>query len=301
MNDGPELSVILVSFNDRSHLAGCLESVRTASAGLSAEVILVDNHSADGSPEFVRESFPWVKLIVNDHNAGFAKANNAGIKSSGGRFMLFLNTDTVVLPGSLAALLAGLKRRPDAGAIGPALVRGDGRFQVSFGKDIGFFSELRQKIILNPYYKIALRHARRVRSVGWLSGACLLARRGAVGAAGLFDESFFIYFEDIDLCRRIRDLGLDLLYDPGVRVVHFGGATTAPRRSSSRLYYRESQLHYYEKHGAGLSVFLLRIFLRFSLLRLKLFRVRAAEDRALLGRLEDKMRKRHQADSPWTD
>ncbi len=289
MSGAAELSVILVNFNDRSHLGVCLDSIRAATAKLPAEVILVDNHSDDGSPEFVREGFPWVGLIVNGHNEGFAKANNAGIRASSGRHILFLNTDTVVPPDAVAALLAGLKRRPEAGAIGPALVRENSGFQVSFGGEIGFFAELRQKLFLNPYYRIVLRRSRRVRSVGWLSGACLLARRDAVEAAGLFDEGFFIYFEDIDLCRRIGDLGFELLYDPSVRVVHFGGATTAPRRLKSRLHYRESQLYYYEKHGAGLSVFLLKQYLRLSLTGMKLFRVRTAEERAFLDQLEDKI------------
>jgi len=289
MSGGAGLSIILVNFNDRPHLGACLESVRAATESLSAEIILVDNHSEDGSPEFVRETFPWVELIANDRNSGFAKANNAGIRASSGRFILFLNTDTVVPPDSLAALVAELKQRPEAGAIGPALVRENSSFQVSFGKDIGFFAELRQKLFLNPYYKMALRFSHKVRSVGWLSGACLLVRRDAAGAAGLFDENFFIYFEDLDLCRRIRNLGLELLYDPAVKVVHLGGATTAARKSRSRLFYRESQLYYYEKHGAGLSVFLLRIYLRFSLLGMKLFGFRTAEDRALLARLEEKI------------
>ena len=289
MSGAPELSVILVNFNDRSHLGACLDSVGAATAELSAEVILADNHSDDGSREFVREAFPWVKLIVNGRNLGFAKANNAAIRASSGRHVLFLNTDTVVPPDAVVALLAGLKRRPEAGAIGPALVRQNSSFQVSFGRDIGFFAELGQKLFLNPYYRIVLKRSRRVRSVGWLSGACLLARRDAVEAAGLFDEGFFIYFEDIDLCRRIGSLGLELLYDPSVRVVHFGGATTAPRKQKSRLHYRESQLYFYEKHGPGLSVFLLKLYLRLSLTGMKLFRARTAEEQALLGEIEDKI------------
>ncbi len=289
MSAGAELSVILVNYNDRPHLGACLESVRTAAAGLAAEAILVDNRSEDGSLEYVRESFPWVRLIVNAENAGFARANNAGIRASSGRFLLFLNTDTVVPPDAFGGLLAGLKRRPEAGALGPALVRADSGFQVSFGKDVGFFAELRQKLILNPYYRIALRRSREARSVGWLSGACLLARRDAVEAAGLFDENFFIYFEDIDLCRRIRDLGLELVYDPTVKVVHFGGASTAPRRLKSRLHYRESQLYYYEKHGTGLSVFLLRSCLCLNLIGLRLFRSLTVEEREILRRLEQKI------------
>lgn len=286
MSSGTVLSIILVSFNDRPHLAANLESIRAAADGLPLEVILVDNQSEDGSPALVRERFPWVRLIVNDHNAGFAAANNAGIQASSGRFLLFLNTDTLLPPGSLAALLAELDRRPQAGAVGPALVREDSSYQVSFGSGIGFFAEMRQKFFLNPYYRAVLRHSRKIRSVGWLSGACLLTRREAVGAAGLFDEGFFIYFEDIDLCRRIRSLGFELIYDPAVKVLHYGGATTARRKWRNRLHYRASQLHYYEKHASGPSIFLLKAYLRLSFLGLKLFRVRSAEDRALLAQVK---------------
>jgi N-acetylglucosaminyl-diphospho-decaprenol L-rhamnosyltransferase len=292
MTTGVELSIILVNFNDRAHLGPCLRSLWEATRRRPAEVIIVDNQSQDGSPEFVRESFPWVKLILNDSNAGYAKANNIGIRASAGAFLLFLNTDTVVPADAPAALLNELARRPAAGAIGPALVRRDGSCQVSFGRDIGFFAELRQKLILNPYYRATLGRSRRVRRVGWLSGACLLARRHAVEAAGLFDENFFLYFEDIELCRRLRDLGLELLFDPAVRVLHFGGTTTAGQRWRSRLHYRRSQLYYYEKHGSGLSVRLLRIALRLDLIGLRLFRVRSAEDRALLEELRDAVSRR---------
>jgi GT2 family glycosyltransferase len=278
----PDLSIILVNFNDRPHLAACLASLQIATEELPAEVILVDNHSGDGSPEFVRESFSWVRLIRSDQNKGYAKANNIGIAASRGAFLLFLNTDTVVPPDAPAMLLAELKRRPRAGAIGPALVRQDSSYQVSFGKDPGFFAEFRQKFFLNPYYRLVLGQSRRPRRVGWLSGACLLARRDAVEAAGLFDENFFIYFEDIDLCRRLRDSGFDLIYYPAVKVLHFGAATTAARRWRSRLHYRRSQLYYYEKHGSRSSRRLLRILLRLDLIAMRLIRVRTPEDLALL-------------------
>ena len=263
-----ELSVILVNYNDRAHLPACLSSLEKALSGLSAEVILVDNRSEDGSPALVRSSFPWVTLIENERNVGYPTANNIGFKQSRGASVLFLNTDTVVPPAAPAALLAEIKARPEVGAIGPALVRENGRFQVSFGEKVGFFSEFRQKLILNPYYKAALRHASKPRAVGWLSGACLLAKRAAVEAAGLFDETFFLYFEDIDLCRRVAGQGFKLVYFPAIRVVHGEGATTSVRRWRSRLEYRRSQLRFYEKHASRLSLRLLRLYLRLIILAL---------------------------------
>jgi GT2 family glycosyltransferase len=264
----PELSVILVNYNDRAHLPACLSSLEKALSGLSAEVILVDNQSNDGSPEFIRSSFPWVRLIENDQNVGFPRANNLGFKQSRGDYLLFLNTDTVVPASAAAALLAEIKARPEAGAVGPALVHENGRFQVSFGKNVGFFSEIRQKIILNPYHRITLRHSRRPRAVGWLSAACLLTRRLALDAAGLFDQGFFLYFEDIDLCRRISDKGFKLVFLPAVRVSHVSGAVTSVRRWQSRLEYRRSQLRFYRKHDSRLSLHLLRFFLKLTSLAL---------------------------------
>ena len=262
----PELSVIVVNYNDRVHLPACLSSLERALSSLSAEVILVDNQSEDGSQALVRSSFPWVRLVENDRNVGYPRANNIGFRESHGEYVLFLNTDTVVPAAAVASLLAGIKARPQTAAVGPALVHENGSFQVSFGKKVDFFSEIYQKLILNPYYRRALRHSQKPRAVGWLSGACLLARRAAFEAAGLFDEAFFFYFEDIDLCRRISGQGFKLVYLPAVQVAHVGGATTSARRWQSRLEYRRSQLRFYKKHNSRLSLRLLRLYLRLTIL-----------------------------------
>ncbi|HUU38266.1 MAG TPA: glycosyltransferase family 2 protein [Candidatus Desulfaltia sp.] len=285
----PELSIVLVNYNDRGHLTACLSSLQKAIFGLRAEVILVDNHSEDGSPDLVRAAFPRVRLIENKENVGYPKANNIGFRQSRGEFCLFLNTDTVVPESGLAALLSGIRGRPEAGAIGPALVHENGRFQVSFGRKVSFFSEIRQKLILNPFYRIALRSSRKAREVGWLSGACLLARRGAVEAAGLFDEDFFLYFEDIDLCRRIRERGFKLIFFPAVRVAHVGGAATSARRRRSRLEYRRSQLRFYEKHNSRNSRRLLKFYLRWNVLVLGL--IRSKKDREERARYREGLRR----------
>ncbi len=270
--DRPELSVVLVNYNDRAHLTDCLSALRKAGAGLSFEVILVDNHSGDGSPGLVKSSFPWVCLVENRANLGYPKANNIGFRQSRGEFCLFLNTDTVMPEDGLKGLLSGIRARPEAGAVGPALVHENGRFQVSFGGERSAISEWLQKVLLNPYYRFVLRFSKRVREVGWLSGACLLARRQAVEAAGLFDEDFFLYFEDIDLCRRIRDCGFKLVFLPAVRVFHAGGAATSASRWRSRLEYRRSQLCYYEKHNSRASLRFLKLYLKWTVLTLGVFR-----------------------------
>ena len=285
----PRVSIILVNYNDRAHFPDCLASLERVVTALPAEVILVDNHSEDGSAE-AAESFGWVRLIRNEENLGYARANNIGIEAARGEFLFFLNTDTVVPEGSLPTLLAELEARPGAGAIGPALVRENSRIQVSFGREVNFISELWQKFFRNPYYRTVLRSAARAREVGWLSGACLLARRSAVEDAGRFDENFFLYFEDIDLCRRMREKGYRLVFFPGVRVVHVGGASTSQGKWRSRLEYRRSQIHYYRKHNSKLSLRLLRAFLRVNFWCQRL-RLRAPEEKSALHELESWIRR----------
>jgi N-acetylglucosaminyl-diphospho-decaprenol L-rhamnosyltransferase len=262
------LSVILVNFNDRPHLTACLESVAATLGSIPCEIILVDNASTDGSPEAVAAAFSSVRLIRNAANPGFGAANNPAVRESSGEFLLFLNTDTVLQPGAVAALLEVLHSDPNAAAAGPLLFSGPGRIQVSFGNRVDFLGQTVQKVILNPFYEKKLTGESRIREAGWLSAACLLARRSAFEEAGGFDERFFIYFEDIDLCRRMRTSGWRLLFVPRARVFHKGGATTGPRPASSRLEYRKSQVAFYTKHASRSSLRLLRVYLRLSL-RLK--------------------------------
>jgi GT2 family glycosyltransferase len=262
------LSVILVNYNDRRHLAPCLEAVSATIVPIPFEILLVDNASTDGSVEAVAAEFPSVRLIRNATNPGFGAANNRAVRESSGEYLLFLNTDTILQSGAVAALFEVLVSDSNAAAVGPLLFAGPGRVQVSFGKRVDFLGQLIQKSILNPFYKKKLNAESRIREAGWLSAACLLCRRSAFDEAGGFDERFFIYFEDIDLCRRLRLAGWRLLFVPGARVFHEGGATTGARAGESRLEYRKSQVAFYEKHASRGSLRLLRAYLGLSL-RLK--------------------------------
>jgi len=271
------LTVIVVSFNDRPHLEACLTSLERACDGLETEIIVVDNHSTDGSPEMIESSFPRIRLIRAGENLGYSRANNIGIREAKGEFLLFLNTDTVVPPAAVSTLLAELNSRPAVGAIAPALRRRSG-YQVSFGQQVSFFAELWQKFFRNPYFGIVLPLLRQPRSAGWLSGACLLARRKAIEEAGLFDENFFLFFEDIDLCRRMSEKGYRLLFFPRIRVFHEGGAVTSRMKWRSRLEYRRSQLYYYQKHASQVSVVLLSGYLRLSFFLRRIFCFRPADE-----------------------
>lgn len=257
----PEISIIIVNFNGKTYLESCLSSLKKNIRKIDFETIVIDNNSIDGSPEFISENFPWIQFIRNNENFGYSKANNQGINEARGRFILFLNPDTQILPGSIDMILEEMKASPSVGAVGPALVSGKNRYQVSFGKKISFANEFLQKCVLNPYFRKKLKRMQHKYEVGWLSGACLLTRRSVLEETGFFDENFFLYFEDIDLCRRIKKTDRRIIFFPRAKVFHIEGATTCLQSLSSLYYYRQSQIYFYRKHTSKISIFLLRVYL----------------------------------------
>ncbi len=278
------ISAILVNYNDRRHLAPCLASLR-AELGDEGEIIVVDNASTDGSPAYLASEFPAVRMIANADNRGFGAANNQGLAAAAGALVLFLNTDTVLGPGSIRRLVQTLAENPDAAAVGPALIHPDGSFQVSFGKNVSFPAQFVQKLFLNPFYKRALSRRADPRRVGWLSAACLLVRMDALRRIGGFDERYFLYFEDIDLCRRLAASGGRLVFEQRAAVVHDGGATTTGRARDTRFEYRRSQLYFYSRHAPPASRFFLRLYLRMAVAGMAARgSFRGAEGRALRRR-----------------
>jgi N-acetylglucosaminyl-diphospho-decaprenol L-rhamnosyltransferase len=265
-----ELAVIIVNRNGRDYLGPCLDSVRRASAGRDWETLVVDNASEDGSPEAVAREHPEAKLVRSGANVGFGRANNAAWRRTRTPFVLFLNPDTRIVDGAVDVLLRTMEEKEGAGACGPLLVREDGSFQVSFGGRVGFFRELVQKTALNAWSRRRLGRLPRLREADWVSGACLLVRREVLERLAGFDEDFFLYFEDIDLCLRMREAGWKVLFVPQARVVHLGGGATAAF-GPSRYEYRRSQIRFYEKHCSALSRALLKAYLRssFALLGLR--------------------------------
>ena len=261
------LSIIIVSFNVRADLERCLASLHAAPPPASHEIIVVDNASSDGSGDAARQ-WPLVRVIDAGANLGFARANNLGIRSSTGANLLLLNSDTIVPPGAVSALLAELDRRPDVAVVGPRLVAGDGRTELSFGRMIGPFNELRQKLLARCPARLqglvsawVERTTRREHFPDWVSGACLLVRRSDAEAVGLLDERFFMYAEDVDFCAAIRARSRRILFTPHVEVVHLRGRSSRVAPSATQRAYRQSQLAFYEKHHARWAP-VLRLYLR---------------------------------------
>ncbi len=261
------LSIVIVSFNTPRDLQACLRSLTGAPPATPHEVIVVDNASSDGSVETARR-FEGVRVIALDRNAGFSAANNVGIKASRGDLLLLLNSDTIVPPGAIDTLVNELASAPDAAIAGPRLVNAEGRPELSFGRMISPLNELRQKVLVASYergWPSARRRVERVthqrQFVDWVSGACLLVRRADAEAAGLLDERFFLYTEDVDFCHAVRAGGRRVLFTPAVEITHVRGRSRAAAPAAARAAYRQSQLAFYEKHHPRWAP-VLRLYLR---------------------------------------
>lgn len=267
MPDASTLAIVIVSYNVRDDLDACLQSIVGRTQPLDTTIVVVDNASTDGTPDLIQARHPGVRVIETGENLGFARANNVGIRATTSDLVLLLNPDTVVPDGAIQRLAQTLERSPDAACVGPRLVDAAGRPELSFGWTISPIGELRQKIVGALYDRNVSAAAnwveRQTRESGareWISAACLLARRSSLDAVGLFDERYFMYTEDVDLCASFRARGCAVLFDAGVTVTHRRGqsAATNPRTDVLR---RQSQIAYYEKHHPGW-VPLLRAYLK---------------------------------------
>jgi GT2 family glycosyltransferase len=250
-----DLAIVIVSYNVREDLARALTSLTAAPPSVPHQVVVVDNASSDGSLQAVRERWPAVLAIDAGANLGFSRANNLGIRASGGSMVLLLNSDTVVPPGAIDSLVGDLEQHPEAAVAGPRLVDGEGRPEISFGSMVGPVSELRQKLVGRLYERGWPPIRRRVeaavcrtREVDWVSGACLLVRRADAEAVGLLDERFFLYTEDVDFCASIRARGRRVRFVGHVEVQHLRGRSRAHDPAASRAAYRRSHLAFYAKH-----------------------------------------------------
>jgi GT2 family glycosyltransferase len=267
VSDAPRAAVVVVSFEARDSLLASLAALRTH-ASFPLEIVVVDNASADGSADAVRAAHPEALVVANPENVGFARACNQGWRASRAPHVLFLNPDAEVTPGSVEVLVGLLESRPDVGAAGPLTRSADGAIQVSTGPDLALLAEGRQRrLVLGVARREApaLAEAEALHSrehePPWVSGSCLVARRAALVAVSGFDERFFLYEEDADLCRRLRAAGWRVVFTPRAEVRHHLGRSMArvPRRA--RFEYDRSHLLYYRKHNGPLSQAALRVML----------------------------------------
>ncbi len=264
----PQLSIVIVTFNSTADITRCLESLTTAPPRTTYEIIVVDNASSDGTADLIRAQWPRVRVVDAGGNIGFARANNMGIRVASGSLVLLLNPDTVVNGPAIDGLAACLDQHPGIAAVGPRIVDGHGRPELSWGPMISPLAEARQKLLVVghdrgwPIASAAVgRRTALSRDVDWVSGACLMARRADLRAIGLFDERFFLYTEDVDLCARLRAQRQRVHFLASVSIVHHRGRSGASAPAATRTAYRRSHLAFYEKHHPGWAP-LLRFYLK---------------------------------------
>ena len=253
-----ELSVVVVNYKSLERLFACLAALTTDAAALDPEILVIDNDSRDGAAQAVPARFPSARVMVNAENLGFARAVNQGIAASRGAYVLLINPDCVVRPGTVAALAEFLRAHPRSAIAAPRILNPDGSLEFSarsFPDHLTFlfnrYSLLTRLFPRNRWSRRYLLsdwdHAS-VRDVDWVSGACMLVRRIAIEQVGPMDENFFMFNEDVDWCRRMKLAGWAVTYVPSAEVVHWIGASRERVASRVIVERHRGMIHYFHKH-----------------------------------------------------
>ena len=266
-----DLSICIPTRQAKMLLCDCLRSIYANTHHRAFEIIVVDNDSQDGTVEMLRAEFPDVRVIVNDHNAGFAKPTNQALRISQGQYTLLLNNDTVMLPDALDQLVAFADAHPEMGICGPKVLNRDGTLQKQCRRSFAtpwdlfcYFSGLATlfpKSRLFARYLVTYEDEDQTHAVDAVSGSCMLIRRAVLDQIGLLDERFFAYQEDADYCFRARKAGWQTYYYPVARIIHFasqGGSRINPYRSIWE--WHRSYFIYYRKDLAAQYFFLFNWF-----------------------------------------
>ncbi len=258
-----DLSVVIVNWNTGDLLHRCVESLLCTGTELSIEIIVVDNASTDQSTTALNQYRDRIRVVENSANIGFARACNQGMEMSSGRYVLLVGPDAQVMPGALKTMVDFMDGHPEAGAAGPSLLYPDGRLQPSGGS----FPTFRRLLGIHPLIMhvfpaavdpLRRRDFNKVSEVDEVSGACLLIRRAAIEMIGFLDEAFFLYFEDIDWCLRLKQGGWKVYYLPHAQIIHHWRSQTDPS-PHAQLHYLRSLFYYVRKHFGGAPHLLLRL------------------------------------------
>ena len=252
-----KISIIIVSWNVREDLVKCLDSIYKNPPSKKYEIVIVDNASADDTVKTIKNDYKKVVVIENKTNSGFSAANNLGIKKTSGQYLFLLNPDTIVCKNSIDVLAEILDKYEDAGACGPRLFNPDGTDQIAVGSVPTFRALLYGKTILRSL-GIFRRHYKSLKHVDFdyekqaemeqLSGAAVMVRSSVIKEIGLMDETFFMYYEDIDLFLRIRKAGWKLLYVPAAKIIHSGGKSSDQVSWAKHMMMYESLFIFLKKH-----------------------------------------------------
>lgn len=259
-----DISIIVVNWNVKELLRSCVQSLLAACqavSGLTAEIIVVDSASADGSVEMIRQEFPQVKLVASPQNLGYARGNNLGSQVAQGRYLFWLNPDTVAQPDSLGQLVRYMDTHPAVGVVGPQLLWPEGTIQSSRRRLPTLGTLFWESTLLGQwfpqnrfiqYYHLVDQPADQVQVVEWVVGAALFIRRETWNQVGPLDEGLFMYFEETDWCRRCLQAGWEIHYLPAAKIIHYEGKSSEQVVAARAVRFQRSKLHYTRKYfGPG--------------------------------------------------
>ena len=264
-----DLSIIIVSWNVADLLRDCLRSIDAGRGELDLEVIVVDSASTDDSVAMVKREFPWVNLMACDENVGFPRGNNLGLEQANGRYILLLNPDTVVLDDALSKMMTTMQENPEVGVLGCQLLNSDGTVQSSRRRfptiTTAFFEStwletVAPKNVLERYYAQDLPDDA-VNDVDWVMGACMLVPHPVVDTVGGMDEAYFMYSEELDWCRRIKDSGWRVVYYPEAKIIHYVGQSSDQAVVARHINFQQAKLRYFRKYNGRFTALVLRLFL----------------------------------------
>jgi GT2 family glycosyltransferase len=269
-----DLSIVIVNWNVCDLLRRCLLTLHSPGADPQAvstfEVIVVDCASSDGSAQMVRREFPGVRLIASDENLGYARGNNVGLAEATGGYVMILNPDTEVMGDGLTTMIEYLDAHPQVGALGPQLRYPDGTLQSSRRRFPTLATAFLESTLLHqwfPHNRAARRYhladvpADVPQSVDWLVGAAMMIRREAWQQVGPLDEGFFMYFEELDWCRRCRQAGWQIHYLPAAQIIHHEGKSSEQVVAARTIRFQRSKIRYFAKYHAAGWAWLIRTFL----------------------------------------
>ena len=284
-----DLSVIIVNWNTKKLLFDCLSSIYKITRGIEFEVVVVDNGSTDDSTFMVKSKFPQVKLILNKSNLGFTKANNQGIKSAKGEYILLLNSDTYLIENSLQKLVRKAHElqyrgstpkgvgplKSEFGALGPQLLNENRSIQQSAGFFphlpqvfwwMSFIDDLPGGIFLKPYHVDHDSFYQKDHQVDWVTAAAILVPREVIVKVGMLDEKIFMYGEEVDWCYRIKRQGYKVYFSPATKIIHIGRGSSGQISKNAILGEYQGLIYFYKKHKNRLSLQIARLLLKIGAL-----------------------------------
>jgi GT2 family glycosyltransferase len=270
-----KISVVIVSWNTKSFLLQCLDSIQRQYPADELEVLVVDNASSDGSPEAVRANYPTVKLICNEGNDGFAKGNNIGIRASTGDYLFLINSDVVVSNGCFESLVRHMDTHPEIGMLGPKILGVDNKIQRNCMGFPSLWNTLCRAVALDSLFPrsrlfgshfLTFWNFDDTRPVDVINGCFWVLRRSAVDEVGLLDERFFMYAEDVDWCKRFTQKGWQVVFFAEAEALHYGGASSANAPIKFDIEMQRANYQYWTKHHSRVeaNAFLLITLLQHS-------------------------------------